>query len=157
MLVYLSLGANLGNCRQTIDEAVCLLNARVGTVLRRSSFFYSQPWGFQSEHEFCNICVALETQLTPIDLLHATQAIERELGKNTHTEKTYHNNIEQSAIYHDRVIDIDILTYEPPCPDASSYANHPYKSIILQTPELTLPHPHMSERDFVLIPLREIQ
>lgn len=157
MLTYLSLGSNLGEREQVLNRAVELLQTRVGNVVRRSSFFYSTSWGYTSEHEFCNLCVAVDTPLSPLDLLHATQAIERELGKTTHTTKTYLNNIEQSAIYHDRAIDIDILTYEAPCPDASSYANHPYKSIILQTPELTLPHPHMSERDFVLIPLREIQ
>lgn len=157
MLTYLSLGSNLGCREQTLLRAVELIEARVGSVLRRSSFFYSAPWGFSSAHAFCNICIAVDTRLSPFDLLHATQAIERELGKTTHTEKTYLNNIEQSAIYHDRTIDIDILTYEAPCPDASSYANHPYKSIILQTPELTLPHPHIADRDFVLIPLREIQ
>lgn len=156
MLAQLSLGSNLGNREQTLLRAVELIEARVGNVIRRSSFFYSAPWGFTSEHEFCNICIAVDTLLSPIDLLHATQSIEREMGKTTHSEKCYADGVELSATYHDRTIDIDILTYEAPCPDASSYANHPYKSIILQTPELTLPHPHMSERDFVLIPLREI-
>lgn len=152
MLTYLSLGSNLGCREQTLLRAVELIEARVGSVLRRSSFFYSAPWGFSSEHAFCNICIAVDTRLSPLDLLHATQAIERELGKTTHTKKTYLNNIEQSAIYHDRTIDIDILTYEAP-----GHEDLPYKSIILQTPELTLPHPHMLDRDFVLIPLREIQ
>ena len=142
MLTYLSLGSNLGEREQVLNRAIELLQTRVGNVVRRSSFFYSTSWGYTSEHEFCNLCVAVDTPLSPLDLLHATQAIERELGKTTHTTKTYLNNIEQSAIYHDRAIDIDILTYE---------------DITLQTPELTLPHPHMSERDFVLIPLREIQ
>lgn len=132
MLAYLSLGANLGNKEQTIDRAVELLQAQAGNVTRRSSFFYSAPWGFESEHEFCNICLALETTLSPLDLLHTTQAIERSLGR---TQKS------TDGQYHDRLIDIDILTYE---------------DIILHTPELTLPHPHMLERDFVYIPLHEI-
>lgn len=142
MLAQLSLGSNLGNREQTLLRAVELIEARVGNVIRRSSFFYSAPWGFTSEHEFCNICIAVDTLLSPIDLLHATQSIERELGKTTHSEKRYADGVELSATYHDRTIDIDILTYE---------------EVELCSAELTLPHPHMNERDFVLIPLQEIQ
>ena len=132
MLAYLSLGANLGNKEQTIDQAVKLLQAQAGNVTRRSSFFYSAPWGFSSEHAFCNICLALETTLSPLDLLHTTQAIEHSLGR---TQKS------TDGQYHDRLIDIDILQYE---------------GVELHSKELTLPHPLMNERDFVLIPLQEI-
>lgn len=142
MLAYLSLGANLGNKEQTIDTAVQLINTQVGNVIRRSSYFYSKPWGFNSPNQFCNICLALESSLSPLDLLHQLQAIEQQLGKDTHSQKTIVDGIEQQAIYHDRVIDIDLLTYG---------------DIVINTPELTLPHPHMNERDFVLIPLKEVE
>lgn len=130
--VYLSLGANLGNKEQTLDQAVAILSAEAGTLLRRSSFFYSEPWGFRSEHSFCNICISMLTTLTPLELLDLTQDIERRLGR---TKKS------SDRVYHDRTIDIDLLIYE---------------GVEMQTPRLTLPHPLMHERDFVLIPLREI-
>lgn len=132
MLVFLSLGANLGNREQTLQQAIDLLRAEVGTVLRTSSFFYSEPWGFASEHAFCNLCVAIETPLSPLDLLHATQHIEQRLGR---THKSTHRD------YQDRTIDIDILLYGN---------EH------ILTPELTIPHPLMNERDFVMTPLNEI-
>lgn len=132
MHVYLSLGANLGNKEATLCEAIRLLNTEVGNVVRRSNFYYSEPWGFESAHRFCNICVLIDTSLSPIDLLHKTQAIERQLGR---TQKS------TDGVYHDRTIDIDILTYE---------------GISLTTDELTLPHPKMNEREFVRIPLAEI-
>lgn len=130
--VYLSLGANLGNKEQTLDQAIAILSAEAGTLLRRSSFFYSEPWGFRSEHSFCNICISMLTTLTPLELLDLTQDIERRLGR---TKKS------SDRVYHDRTIDIDLLIYE---------------GVEMQTPRLTLPHPLMQERDFVMIPLREI-
>lgn len=130
--VYLSLGANLGNKEQTLNQAVAILSAEAGTLLRRSSFFYSEPWGFRSEHSFCNICISMLTTLTPLELLDLTQDIERRLGR---TKKS------SDRVYHDRTIDIDLLIYE---------------GVEMQTPRLTLPHPLMQERDFVMIPLREI-
>ena len=132
MLVYLSLGANLGNREATINKALDLLATQVGPLIKRSSFFYSQPWGFDSPNEFCNLCASFQTSLSPLDLLHTTQSIERQLGR---TEKSINN------VYHDRVIDIDILLYG---------------DTTISTPELTIPHPKMDERDFVKVPLAEI-
>ena len=132
MLVYLGLGANLGNREETINNAVKLLSEQVGPLIKRSSFFYSKPLGFDSPNDFCNICAAFDTQLAPLDLLHTTQAIERTLGR---TEKS------QNGIYHDRTIDIDILLYE---------------GVQMNTPELTIPHPEIKKRDFVTSPLKEI-
>ena len=132
MIVYLGLGANLGNREETIDKAVKLLSEQVGPLVRRSSFFYSKPFGFDSPNDFCNICASFDTQLAPLDLLHTTQAIERALGR-----KQKSNN----GIYHDREIDIDILLYE---------------GVQMNTPELTIPHPEIKKRDFVTSPLNEI-
>ena len=132
MRIYLSLGANLGEREATINKALDLLAQQVGPLIKRSSFFYSKPWGFESTHDFCNLCASFETTLSPLDLLHVTQSVEKQLGRN---EKSINN------VYHDRVIDIDILLYG---------------DMTISIPELTIPHPKMHERDFVTIPLAEI-
>ena len=152
MLYYLSLGSNLGNRSQNMDAACRLLEERVGTILRRSSDFYSMPWGYESEHEYLNICVALCTDKQPLEVLHLTQQIERDLGR---TEKN---------VYHDRTMDIDLLLAfpsQPLNPSASTVAplgGNLWKGLSLHhsSPSLTLPHPRMLDRAFVLTPLREI-
>ena len=136
MVVFLSLGANLGNREETINKALNLLAEQVGPLIKRSSFFYSKPWGFDSPNEFCNLCASFETTLSPLDLLHTTQAIERALGRK-------HKSI--NGQYSDRTIDIDIIRV----------FNHK-KEIFINTPELTIPHPLWRERDFVKVPLEEI-
>ena len=127
----------MGNREQTIQTAIDRL-ATAGTVVRQSSWFYSEPWGFQSEHAFCNCCVQLETELSPMALLELTQSIERRLGR---TEKS------SGGIYHDRQIDIDLISAY----DAKG------QEILVSSDRLTLPHPLWRERDFVRIPLEEIQ
>ena len=145
--VYFSLGANLGNREQTLMEAIHLMEQRVGTLLRCSSFYYSEPWGFRSEHSFCNLCASFETPLTPEQLLAETQTIEKLLGRTEKTNSTPIRSIRHDLpTYHDRTIDIDILQYF----DAQ------HQEIERQTQVLTLPHPFMQERDFVRIPLQEI-
>jgi len=138
MLVYLSLGANLGDREATIERAIAMIEEKAGTLLRRSAFFYSEPWGFRSDNGFCNLCIAIDTALTPLELLHTTQAIERALGRK---EKSHDGQ------YHDRTIDIDLLEYY----DAEG------KPLVVQSEELTLPHPLMHEREFVMRPLEEIK
>ncbi len=130
--VYLSLGSNLGDREATMRRAIGLLNERAGSVDRQSSFIETEPWGFESTNKFLNMCVRLLTTLSPEQLLMATKQIERELGR---MQKSVNGQ------YHDRPIDIDILMYD---------------DLQLSTPDLTLPHPHMQERDFVMVPLREI-
>lgn len=130
--VYLSLGSNLGDREATMRRAIGLLNERAGSVDRQSSFIETEPWGFESTNKFLNMCVRLLTTLSPEQLLMATKQIERELGR---TQKSVNGK------YHDRPIDIDILMYD---------------DLQLSTPDLTLPHPHMQEREFVMKPLREI-
>lgn len=130
--LYLSLGSNLGDREQMLHRAIALINERVGMVQRVSSFIETEPWGFQSEHPFLNAACMVLTTLSPEQCLKETQKIERELGR---TKKS------KNGIYHDRPIDIDLLLYD---------------DLKLSTPKLTLPHPHMYERDFVMIPLREI-
>ena len=136
--VYLSLGANLGDREGTIDRALELLQERIGPLRRRSDWYYSAPVGFESEHEFCNICAAFVSTLEPLELLHVTQAVERELGR---TEKSI-RHADGTTEYRDRTIDIDIIEYE---------------GVAMQTEELTLPHPRYKEREFVIVPLGQIK
>lgn len=130
-IAYLALGTNIGNKRRNMITAAVLLAERVGDVLALSGFYETEPWGFQSENTFLNAALQLETSLSPLELLKATQQIEVEMGR---TQKS-------NGTYHDRIIDIDILLYD---------------DLILQTPELTLPHPLMQDRRFVMEPLLEI-
>ena len=130
-IAYLALGTNIGNKRRNMITAAALLAERVGDVLALSGFYETEPWGFQSENTFLNAALQLDTSLSPLELLKATQEIEIEMGR---TQKS-------NGAYHDRIIDFDILLYE---------------DLVLQTPELTLPHPLMHERLFVMEPLAEI-
>lgn len=128
---YLALGTNIGNKRRNMITAAALLAERAGDVLALSGFYETEPWGFRSDNTFLNAALQLETSLSPQELLKITQQIEVEMGR---TRKS-------NGVYHDRIIDIDILFYD---------------DLILQTPELTLPHPLMHERLFVMEPLMEI-
>ena len=130
---FLSLGTNLGDKRHSLDEAIRLIGEYVGEVTRISSYLATEPWGFDSENTFLNACVKVETQLTPREVLQATQRIERMLGR---TSKS------RNREYHDRLIDIDILIYGEETIDE---------------PDLQIPHPLMNERSFVMIPLNEIK
>ncbi len=141
MHYYLSLGSNLGNREQTLQEALQRIEQQIGTVTRCSSFFYSEPWGFESPNPFCNICCCVETPMQPMEVLNATQAIERELGR---IRKSKIEN--RKSIYSDRPIDIDIIRVY----------DDTQKEIVSNDPLLTIPHPLYQQRDFVLIPLREI-
>lgn len=129
--VYLSLGTNIGNKRRNLITAGALLAERVGDVLALSGLYETEPWGFQSENTFLNAALLLETSCSPTELLDATRQIEKEMGR---TEKS-------NGVYHDRIIDIDLLMYD---------------CLVMQTSELTLPHPLMQERRFVMEPLNEI-
>lgn len=136
--VYLSLGSNLGNRRQLLLDAIEKINKKVGNVVRQSSFYETKPWGFKSENRFLNAAVKVTTKLSPTELLEVTQQIEREMGRR---KKTTLNSQLLTPNYSDRPIDIDILLYD---------------DLHVDLPELKIPHPLMQERDFVLVPLREI-
>ncbi|WP_455666283.1 2-amino-4-hydroxy-6-hydroxymethyldihydropteridine diphosphokinase [Phocaeicola sp.] len=132
MKVYLGLGTNLGDKEANLHTAVQKINERVGKVISLSAFYVTAPWGFSSENSFLNAACCVESELPPLEILKETQAIERELGR---MKKSVGGN------YSDRLIDIDILLYG---------------DLILHTPELELPHPLMTERQFVMEPLIEI-
>lgn len=130
-IVYLGLGTNIGNRRGNLVKAAALLAERVGDILALSGFMETEPWGFESENLFLNAAIKMETPLTPDELLSATQAIEREMGREKKSDGSYH----------DRVIDIDILLYD---------------NRVIEHPGLIVPHPLMQERLFVMAPLAEI-
>lgn len=163
--VYLGLGSNLGDREQQLRQAVRLVDERVGRVVRQSSFIQTEPWGFQSEHQFLNAAICCLTDKTPREVLQLTQQIERDLGKTKahathrpssipphpssilhHPSSILHHpssilHLPSSIIHHDRPIDIDILLYDD------------WK---VDEPDLKIPHPLMHQRDFVMIPLKEI-
>lgn len=130
--VYLALGSNLGDRKENIAKAIKRIGELVGDVVRQSSLMETEPWGFNSKNRFINGCVCVSTDLSPHELLQMTQLIEQELGRTTKS---------RGGVYHDRTIDIDILLYD---------------DIKIDEPDLKIPHPHMRERDFVMVPLREI-
>ena len=131
--VYLALGTNLGNRKAIMREAMDNIGKKVGTVMRQSSFYETEPWGFESPNLFLNACICVSTKLAPRQLLEVTQAIERDMGR---VEKTV------GLQYVDRIIDIDILLYD---------------DLHINEPDLVIPHPLMEEREFVMKPLLEIK
>ena len=132
MIVFLGLGTNLGSKEDNLSRAIEEIQRRIGPVKAQSAFVKTSPWGFESDNAFLNAVVAVDTNLEPFALLDTTQEIERLMGRK-------HKSVDGE--YHDRVIDIDILVY------GDSYIN---------TPRLTVPHPLLSKRLFVLEPLAEI-
>ena len=132
MKAYLGLGTNLGDRRDNLLRAVEHINEQAGHVLACSSFIETEPWGFSSDNAFLNAVIEIDTSLTPHDLLHATQEIERAMGRT-------HKSLD--GMYTDRIIDIDILLYE---------------DLKISDTELTIPHPLIWQRSFVYGPLLEI-
>lgn len=129
-MICLGLGSNLGDREGNIAAAVARLAAWLGvTVERVSSLYETAPVGYTDQPDFLNAVVGVRTTLTPLELLAACLAVERELGR------------ERKIRWGPRTIDIDVLFYD---------------DVVLDTAELTLPHPRFHERCFVLVPLAEI-
>jgi 2-amino-4-hydroxy-6-hydroxymethyldihydropteridine diphosphokinase len=133
--VYLGLGSNVGDRAGYLTKARDLILTHVGEIILESSIMETESWGFKSD-PFLNQVILIETFLEPLDLLTQLNLIEKELGRYEKTVRS-ENHIE----YHDRTIDIDILIYE---------------ELKWESEQLTLPHPNMNKRDFVMIPLAEI-
>lgn len=144
--VYLSLGSNMGDRAANIENAISLLNIELKTPYKAvSSLLETEPWGFESEQKFLNAAVHYQLQLKEgynpeaeaLMILEICKDIERRLGRKDGLEY----NEAGERIYHNRPIDIDILLF----------GEHR-----IDCPELTIPHKLMYERDFVMIPLKEI-
>lgn len=129
---YLGLGTNLGEKEQNLNRAMREIESRGGTIVSRSDFYHTSPWGFDSDNKFLNAAIGVKTTLDPQSLLLETQEIERQMGRTLKSS---------DGAYHDRTIDIDILTYD---------------GLQLSTPSLQIPHPLLAERLFVLAPLAQI-
>ena len=129
------MGSNKGNRKFYLQFSIRLMEWEVGRVVQASSVIETPSWGFESA-PFLNQVVVVETAMSPLELLDALQAIERKLGR---TQKS--TVVDGKPVYHDRTIDLDILDYD----------RMPYHD-----DRLTLPHPHIAEREFVLAPLREL-
>lgn len=132
-LFLIALGSNIGERKSYIMNAIAELSIRAGEIEAVSSLYETHPEGFDSQHSFLNAAIALRSNLSPAEMIETTRNIEHALGSLTHRNP--------DGSYCDRTIDIDIIA----CDD-----------IILQTEELTIPHPRMHLRRFVLDPLCEI-
>jgi len=130
MPVYLSLGSNLGEKKANLEKAIQQLKNTPGIELEKiSSLYETEAWGGVEQDSFYNIVIQVKTELEPYELLQRCQEIEKDLGRV------------RDLRWGPRTIDIDILTYE---------------NFRISTKDLTIPHPYMEKREFVLAPLREI-
>ncbi len=129
-ITYLSLGTNQGNKIENLQNAINLIDEKIGEILKISSVYATPAWGFKGD-DFYNICVKVLSYLQPEALIDSLLAIENDLGRERSSEEGYQN----------RRIDIDILLYDDE---------------IIFSKELTIPHPKMLERKFVMVPLNEI-
>ena len=130
--VYLLLGSNIHPRTGYLTQARTLIRQRVGEIQNISSVYESEPWGFDASVFFLNQVVCVTTGFTPEKVLEKTQEIEQQLGRK---EKS------KGEMYASRTLDVDILFYD---------------DVIVQQPDLKIPHPAIAERRFVLIPLAEI-
>ena len=129
----LGFGANLGDARATLDKAVdAFCDGEKVRLIARSSDYRTPPWGITAQPPFINLCIAVETELPPDALLERARATEAQFGRNRAAE----------IRWGPRPLDIDILTYG---------------DVVLDEESLTLPHPRLLERAFVLVPLAEIR
>lgn len=128
--VFLGIGTNLGNREANLKKALTGIGHSVGPVLKSSSIYETEPWGFVSEKNFFNMVTEVSTSLTPEELLDEISGIENSLGR-----------VRGDKQYISRIIDIDILFYN---------------LMIIDEVNLKIPHPLIQERKFVLVPLKEI-
>jgi 2-amino-4-hydroxy-6-hydroxymethyldihydropteridine diphosphokinase len=128
-LVYLILGGNKGNRTEMISTAIDLVTSHIGQKKAISGLYESESWGFKSE-PFINQIIKIETSLSPAEVLSYSQQIENKLGR-----------VRKSEGYEARTMDIDILYYD---------------LMVINTPDLIIPHPKIAQRRFVLLPLVEI-
>ena len=128
----IALGGNVGDVRATFKKAIAnICGMTQAALLGRSSDYLTPPWGDQQQADFINACIEIETSLDPHALLFTLQKVEAKFGRERARERRFGP----------RTLDLDLLAYD---------------DVILQKPELTLPHPRLFERAFVLVPLAEI-
>jgi 2-amino-4-hydroxy-6-hydroxymethyldihydropteridine diphosphokinase len=136
--VVLITGGNVGDAEQILGEAARLIEAEVGRVVRHSKIYRTKAWGFDAE-DFRNQVLVIESELEPMRVLAVVNDIEQRLGRNRVEEQKIKSAT--GACYASRSIDIDILFYD---------------DRVVESERLTLPHPRIAERMFVLEPLAEV-
>ena len=130
--VLIALGGNVGDVRSTFRKAIAnICGMTQGALVARSSDYATPPWGNEQQPPFVNACIEIETRLDPHALLATLQKVERKFGRDRARERHWGP----------RTLDLDLLAYD---------------DVSLDRPELTLPHPRLFERAFVLVPLAEI-
>ncbi len=129
-IVFLSLGGNIGDTRGILVSARRLIGGNIGVIAAESALYTSEPWGFLADQNFLNQVIMVDTELSPADVLDHCMLIEAQLGRRR-----------SGKGYASRPIDIDIIFYD---------------SLIVGLPNLTIPHPLMHVRNFVLRPLCSI-
>ena len=128
----IALGGNVGDVRATLGRAIATLcDGKAVRLVARSSDYKTPPWGVEEQAPFVNCAIVTQTDLAPLALLHRAQAVEQQFGRDRAREQRWGP----------RTLDIDLIAYD---------------DVVLDTPELTLPHPRAFERAFVLAPLAEI-
>lgn len=131
-IALIALGGNVGDVRQSFPKAISnILGMTQAVLLARSSDYRTPPWGDEAQNPFINACIAIETSLDPHALLFTLHKIEKRFGRDRAKEQRWGP----------RTLDLDLLAYD----DA-----------VIRQPDLTLPHPRLFERAFVLVPLAEI-
>jgi 2-amino-4-hydroxy-6-hydroxymethyldihydropteridine diphosphokinase len=132
MKYYLNIGTNMGDRRDNLYRAVVALTAGCGGCAV-SSIVESEPWGFESEHRFLNVGVSLCSTMHPQQMLDYIHELEHRLGSQSHRDS--------EGRYIDRLVDIDIMAID---------------DLVIDTPTLQVPHPHLPDRDFFLLPMQEL-
>lgn len=130
--VYLALGSNLGDKQKNIEEALDKIEERIGSIISLSAFYLTIPVGFQSENIFVNCVCEVATFMDIYSVFSKTQDIEKEIGRTVKS---------RNGQFSDRVIDIDLIMAG---------------NLVINTPDLIIPHPRFHNRSFVLDPLYEI-
>ncbi len=126
---FLGLGSNLGNRKKNLDSAISHLKSKAGSIVKASEVYESEPWGLKNQNFYLNQVIELKTSMSPKNLLKCCKSIENKMGRS------------RSIKWGERNIDIDILYFS---------------EIILNEDNLTIPHPLIQERKFVLVPLNEL-
>lgn len=127
--VYLSIGGNLGDRKENLAKAVRLIEEEVGSVKAISALYQTKAWGIEDQPDFLNQCLIVDTTLRPKEVLRIVLEIENKMGRVRERK------------WYTRLIDIDLLFYN---------------KLIIKEKHLTLPHPFIQDRNFVLAPLMEI-
>ena len=130
--VFIILGSNIGDKKSYIDKACVEILEKIGSIEVYSSYYQTSPWGFQSDDEFLNRVICVQSKLTPNGIMETLLDIENKLGRV---------RLAKDEGYQSRTIDLDILLID---------------DLIIESELLVVPHPRMKERRFVLVPLSEI-